>query len=333
MSSTLINDTNTNNNIEDNDNDNNNDNIDNTEDNTDNNQKFYNRHLKHYVENYHDPVMFVLIILIFAVCMYLENSIIYFFAVFGLLLILGWVCIYYKWWLGLAFISIILIFLIPNLYFYADLGYNIFPFMNYKRNKCKEMKEMCSKFLDKHFTFKVNKVPSIVNNTPVIFLVNHHDRRSRLIDMLCTLKIPGNNKIVLVNKWDSTSTLYSNLYHIALPKSKKGNTDYFLKQAQKTIKEGYNLIIFPEGRKFTDSKESWRKIDGLQSGSFILSKQLNIPVIPVLISGDCFNSGFIMDYRIKMKYLDPIYPNNYNSVDEYRESVKNIMNNGLKSLY
>ena len=87
------------------------------------------------------------------------------------------------------------------------------------------------------------------------------------------------------------------------------------------LKSKKNLIIFPEGT---------RTING-QLGEFkktfaILSKELNIPIVPVSIKGayEALPKGsfFPRPFRkVQVEFLDPIYPNK-NSYEAIAEDVQ-----------
>ena len=81
-----------------------------------------------------------------------------------------------------------------------------------------------------------------------------------------------------------------------------------LQKLAEVLRNGKNLIIFPEGtRSHTGVLGEFKK-------SFaILSKELNIPVVPVSISGAMYAlpKGSLVPRplkKIKVKFLQPVYP-------------------------
>ncbi len=101
-----------------------------------------------------------------------------------------------------------------------------------------------------------------------------------------------------------------------------------LQKLAEVLKEGKNIIIFPEGtRTRTGNLGEFKK-------SFaILSHELNVPVVPVSISG-AFNAlprgSFIPRpwKKIKIKFLNPIYPEG-KSYDIITEKVYKVLANEL----
>ncbi|MGE5409798.1 MAG: 1-acyl-sn-glycerol-3-phosphate acyltransferase, partial [Clostridiales bacterium] len=73
------------------------------------------------------------------------------------------------------------------------------------------------------------------------------------------------------------------------------------------LKKGNNMVIFPEGARSRDGK-----IMNFKKSFAIISKELNVPVVPVVIDGafDKFSIGskFPKPGKIKLKFLKPIYP-------------------------
>ncbi|MGE5680570.1 MAG: AMP-binding protein [Bacillota bacterium] len=73
------------------------------------------------------------------------------------------------------------------------------------------------------------------------------------------------------------------------------------------LKRGNNMVIFPEGARSRDGK-----IMDFKKTFAIISKELNVPVVPVVIDGayEKFSIGskFPKPGKIKLKFLKPIYP-------------------------
>jgi len=284
--------------------------------------------------------LLLLIFVFFLIIIYSQIKLLY--CIFAFLLIV------YLIWLSyknnnkiLLLISIIfLILLIPSIVFYLDLSYMGYPYIFYEKNKCSEMKNKCNNFLRRHFKLiELGKETSFVNG-PVIYLVNHHTSESKLIDYfgILTLPSPSNsksdNKIIVTGgetRWNIIDNLYSNLNIIKLNKSSNGNLNIFLEKSKEELNKGNNLIIFPEG-KYSNNKNNWKKLEKLQSGSFILSKETNIPIVPVLISGNNHLYGFKTNENLIIKYLSPLYPSDFSNHTEMKEYCLTYMNKGLKNL-
>ena len=93
------------------------------------------------------------------------------------------------------------------------------------------------------------------------------------------------------------------------------------------LKEGENLVIFPEGARTRDGKL-------LEFRPFyaILSQTYNVPIIPVVFRGsfEAFRSGTLLPLprKISMTYLKPIYPEGL-SYDEINAKVREAIEEEL----
>lgn len=87
------------------------------------------------------------------------------------------------------------------------------------------------------------------------------------------------------------------------------------------LKKGKNVVIFPEGRRTLDGRV------GVFKKTFaILSKELQVPILPVRISGgyEAMPRGkkFPNSHKITVEYLKPIMPLPDDTYDEISEKVK-----------
>lgn len=97
-----------------------------------------------------------------------------------------------------------------------------------------------------------------------------------------------------------------------------------IQQLSEILKKGKNIIIFPEGTRTGDGK-----VGAFKKTFSILSKELNVPVVPVAIKGayDALPSGSILPkplQSIEIKFLDPVWPEDqsYEVIsNKVRESV------------
>lgn len=99
-------------------------------------------------------------------------------------------------------------------------------------------------------------------------------------------------------------------------------------QLSEVLRQGKVLIIFPEGSRSHDgSLTSFKKTFA------ILSKELNVPVVPVSISGAfealSRHSRWIKPHGITVEYLPPVYPEPQEDYDTLAERVKQAI---LKAL-
>ncbi len=103
-----------------------------------------------------------------------------------------------------------------------------------------------------------------------------------------------------------------------------------LQKLAEVLRNGRNLIIFPEGtRSFTGELGDFKKTFA------ILSRELNVPVIPVAIEGanKALPRGKIIPRpfkKVKVKFLNPIMPSNH-SYESLRDTVFEKVSDYLSS--
>lgn len=100
-----------------------------------------------------------------------------------------------------------------------------------------------------------------------------------------------------------------------------------LKMAE-VLKAGKNLVIFPEGRRTNTGK-----LGEFKKTFAILSKDLNVPIVPVCIRGafDALprNRTLPSTAHIEIEYLPPVMPDSASSYEELAEKVKQVINSKL----
>ena len=96
------------------------------------------------------------------------------------------------------------------------------------------------------------------------------------------------------------------------------------------LKEGNNLVIFPEGARTRD-----RKLLEFRPFFAMLSKTFNIPIVPVIIDGsyEALGTGklFPKPKKIRLIYLEPISPENLN-YNELTCRVKDAVEKKIKEV-
>ncbi len=115
--------------------------------------------------------------------------------------------------------------------------------------------------------------------------------------------------------------------NIILVDINKDLKESLLKMAE-VLKNGNNLIIFPEGTRSQDGS-----LGDFKKTFAILSRELNVPVVPVAINGaqKALPKGkwFPRPFKeISVKFLDPIYPKGQN-YDTLKENVRQAIANAF----
>lgn len=92
-------------------------------------------------------------------------------------------------------------------------------------------------------------------------------------------------------------------------------------QLSQVLKTGHNLIIFPEG-----TRTKTGRVGKFKKTFAILSKELDVPVVPVRIDGafEAMPKGakFLKRHHIDITYLPPISPSKDDSYDEFAEKIR-----------
>ncbi|MGN0233965.1 MAG: AMP-binding protein [Bacteroidaceae bacterium] len=102
--------------------------------------------------------------------------------------------------------------------------------------------------------------------------------------------------------------------------------DSILKMAE-VLKQGKNIVIFPEG-----SRTHSGKVGAFKKTFAILSQELGVPIVPVRISGayEAMPRGqaFLSPHRVSVRYLPPVMPSDSREYGEFAERIRTIIENG-----
>ena len=182
------------------------------------------------------------------------------------------------------------------------------------------------------FFVKVKKegLENIEKNEPVIFAGNHQSFLDGFI----------------VNQAVPNSVLDKTYYFADIKHFRKGYMKFMgensniifvdinknlvnsLQMLSKALRSGKNIVIFPEGTRTRDGK-----INNFKKFFAILSKELNIPIVPFVLDGayEAYppSSKYPKGGDVKVKFLEKIYPADM-SYEEITEKVYNTIKKELK---
>ena len=110
----------------------------------------------------------------------------------------------------------------------------------------------------------------------------------------------------------------------------KRNLKNSILKLSEVLKLGKNVVIFPEGSRSYDGE-----MVPFKKTFAILSKELNVPVVPVCIRGayDVLPRGskWIKPKNIEVEYLPPVMPENGDTYDSISDKVRDSIQKGLKN--
>ncbi len=120
--------------------------------------------------------------------------------------------------------------------------------------------------------------------------------------------------------------------HIIVDRKDPVSRKESLIRSKTLIQEGRNIVIFAEG---TTRKPEDVLMLPFRDGAFILSQRTHRPIIPVAILG----TRGIVDRKtlaltprfIKIFILPPVYPEQFQTIEEYKEHVYNLILKVLKT--
>ena len=110
---------------------------------------------------------------------------------------------------------------------------------------------------------------------PVIIVANHQAHIDIPMILMLYPKI-----IVLTNDWVQNNILYGKIIKYAEFIPISSGLDTYLPKLQQKVKEGYSILIYPEGTRSKDLK-----IKRFHKGAFYISEKLNLDILPIVIQG------------------------------------------------
>lgn len=110
-------------------------------------------------------------------------------------------------------------------------------------------------------------------------------------------------------------------HHTNIIRMERRNLKNSILKLGEVLKNGKNIMIFPEGRRTEDGK-----VGAFKKTFAILSKELRVPILPVRITGgyEAMPRGrkFPNTHKITVEYLKPIMPAQDETYDQIMEKVR-----------
>ncbi|MBU1343537.1 MAG: 1-acyl-sn-glycerol-3-phosphate acyltransferase [Proteobacteria bacterium] len=167
--------------------------------------------------------------------------------------------------------------------------------------------------------------------TPGIFVVNHRS----FFDTYCINMVRVSDICCAVRAWPFNIPFYNIFMKLAgYLDIESFPWDKTLEISKKNIKNNSSILFFPEGHRSKD-----KNLLHFYSGAFKLAIENNVPVIPVCLTGTQIllppNRYFLAPARIKMKILDPVFPDQFQGEMKHialKNHVKNLMKQSIKQM-
>lgn len=226
------------------------------------------------------------------------------------------------------FLIILFIVLLPTILCHLDMIYNGYAYVTNKVGCYKELKNSAMKFLDRYFNIKI--IGQDTYTEPVIFVINHS--LNDIISDICLMKIKTKTKIIKVSRRGIVEKLFRNIEHIYIDPKGKSRTELLIKNVKEAKENGYSVIIFPEGQDCV-KKSTWRQLMPFKNGAFVLANELDMPIVPVIITAGIYNNGIITSGNIEIHYLNILHSKLYNNdIQLMKDDCYKIMNKKISCI-
>lgn len=170
----------------------------------------------------------------------------------------------------------------------------------------------------------VNVKKTIINTgketfeKPAVIVANHQSH----IDLALTLQLHP-KMIVFTNDWVYNSPFYGWIVKLADYYPASDGYEKSLVKLEALVKEGYSILIFPEGTRSVDGE-----IHRFHKGAFLLAEKLQLDIVPLLIhgAGDAVtkNDFHFKDGALTVKILPRIKQGDLSFGASYQERTKQI---------
>jgi 1-acyl-sn-glycerol-3-phosphate acyltransferase len=168
-----------------------------------------------------------------------------------------------------------------------------------------------------HIKKRVN-VDHLDLTKPSIIITNH----TSFLDILMVLLV--NPKIIIIVKdWVYKSVLFGPLVRYAGYIYIGNSPEENLKLIESRIKDGYSIMIFPEGSRSKDDN-----IRRFHKGAFFIAKELNLDITPLLLHGASYvlpkTEYFVKTGSINLKFLPRISADDLSWGETFGQRTKSI---------
>lgn len=110
---------------------------------------------------------------------------------------------------------------------------------------------------------------------PAVIISNHQS----LIDTAMLFRLCP-KAIILTNDWVYNSAVFGHISKMADFYNVSAGLDQIFEKLEGRVKEGYSILVFPEGTRSTSGK-----IQRFHRGAFYIAEKLNMDIVPILFYG------------------------------------------------
>ncbi|MCZ2394755.1 MAG: 1-acyl-sn-glycerol-3-phosphate acyltransferase [Chitinophagales bacterium] len=178
------------------------------------------------------------------------------------------------------------------------------------------------------FRYQIRGIEHIDPQQNYIAICNHNN----LADLLASaygIQVPGKP---LVKKELLKIPIIGQLFVMAsvpLDRKDEAARKKSLEIMKNELQKKVSLIIFPEGTR----NRTPQPLKEFHNGAFILSKETNVPILPVVFTNIRSLSGtesvLIRPWRIEVTHLAPVFPNQYENMEAMKKDIYKMMWNFL----
>lgn len=181
-------------------------------------------------------------------------------------------------------------------------------------------------WLMKCWRYKVRGKHNVDRNRTYVVVSNHQSQLDILVAFTCFFHFKWVSKIEVFSLpligWNMRLNKY-----IKLRRGDKKSIAEMMVEAEKTLKTGSSVFIFPEG-----TRSETGVLRPFKPGAFILAKKLKLPLLPIAINGTIhalpkYSINYHGVHHMTMDILKPIEYDEFKDMDveEFASYVRNII--------
>lgn len=174
---------------------------------------------------------------------------------------------------------------------------------------------------------------NVNDDKPVLFISNHEGNFDIPVLVHAIEKPFGFVSKIEVKDIPFLDEWMMQLNCIYLDRSNRRSSLQMIKDGVASLKEGHNLLIFPEGH-----RSKGQGLQEFKAGGLKIAKSAGVDIVPVAISGTAaimekYNSKRMVPGHVKVQLLDPVPASVFNdhSLDEVGQLVRARIDEALHS--